>query len=371
MSEKAKHLATFQNLCVIAYADGELHVEEQAMLEEMANGMGLQRGDIEPILARRGSLSFVIPQTEADCYVELRMVVLMMLTDGTLGPQEYQGCRDLAERMGIDQHYLDETIDFYRDKQRERLHHLGIFQNLYLIAAADGYIDPQEQQLLLEVARNLNLSQRDIDHVLDHPEGLDFVIPEDKEERYFSLKNLVYMMVVDGKVHEREYERCLEFAQRIGLGEEEVEAIIEEYQALQTERAVGQDDIEEANLNIYLEAYHAFSQIEYPIEQWLDLIKQIQETGRLAMPEHLSPAAEIAFHHFLWLIYVRSYQLSDEAEVMIPLHLDLCRAKGNLHDLLDFLIQHERDHGAQPIELMQLSAQQVRQELLERFHEWA
>lgn len=371
MSEKAKHLATFQNLCVIAYADGELHHEEMAMLEEMANGMGLQKSDIEPILAKGAGLSFIIPQTEADCYMELRMVVLMMLTDGTLSPREYRGCLKLAEQMGIDQRYLDETIDFYRQKQRERLQHLGIFQNLYLVAAADGYIDPQEQQLLLEVARNLNLSQRDIDHVMDHPEGLDFIIPDDQEERYYTLKNLVYMMVVDGKVHEKEFALCVDFAERIGMDEEAVEAIISEYETLQTERANGQESVEEANLNVYLEVYHAFTQIDYPIEAWLDLIKQIQETGRLAIPTDLTPVDEEAFHRLLWLIYVRSFHLSDEAEVMIPLHLDLCRAKGNLHDLIDFLIQHERDHGAQPIELMQLSATQVRQELLERFHQWA
>lgn len=371
MSEKAKHLATFQNLCVIAYADGELHREERAMLEEMAEGMGLSPEDIRPILAQGGSLGFVIPQTEADCYMELRMVVLMMLTDGQLSPSEYEGCCRLSEQMGIDRRYLDETIDFYREKQKERLKHLGIFQNLYLIAAADGYIDPQEQQLLLEVARNLGLSQRDINHVLDHPEGLDFVIPDEEEERYFSLKNLVYMMVVDGKVDQKEYDLCLDFAQRIGMGEDEIEAIISEYEAMQAERAAQQDDVEETNLNTYLEVYHAFTQIDYPVEQWLDLIKHIQETGRILLPDHLDGDSQLAFHRLLWLIYVRSYQLSDEAEVMIPLHLDLCRAKGSLHDLVDYLIKHERDHGAQPISLMDLSAAQVLQDLQERFNQWS
>lgn len=369
MSEKAKHLATFQNLCVIAFADGELQREERAMLEEMADGMGLSADDIKPILAQGGTLSFVIPQTEADCYMELRMVVLMMLTDGQLSPSEYEGCCRLAERMGIDQRYLDETIDFYRQKQKERLKHLGIFQNLYLIAAADGYIDPQEQQLLLEVARNLGLSQRDIDYVLDHPKSLDFVIPDGEEERYFTLKNLVYMMVVDGKVDQKEYDLCLDFAQRIGLGKEEIESIISEYEAMQAERAAQQGDIEEANLNLYLEVYHAFTQIDYPVQQWLDLIKQIQETGRIVLPDHLGEEAQQTFHRLLWLIYVRSYHLSDEAEVMIPLHLDLCRAKGSLHDLIDYLIKHERDHGAQRIPLMDLSATQVLQDLQDRFNQ--
>ena len=369
MSEKSKHLATFQNLCVIAFADGKLHSEERAMLEEMADGMGLSGKDIEPILAQGQRLNFVIPQTEADCYMELRMVVLMMLTDGQLRPIEYNGCRRLAEQMGIDKRYLDETVEFYRQKQKERLKHLGIFQNLYLIAAADGYIDPQEQQLLLEVARNLGLSQRDINHVIDHPEGLDFVIPDGEEERYFSLKNLVYMMVVDGKIDQKEYDLCLDFARRVGLDQEDVEVIITEYETMQAERAAEQDDIEEINLNTYLDVYHAFTQIDYPIEQWLNLIKQIQETGRIVMPERLDEDSQLAFCRLLWLIYVRSFHLSDEAEVMIPLHLDLCRAKGSLHDLIDYLVKHEQDYGAQAINLLELSASQVLQDLQERLHQ--
>lgn len=369
MTEKVRHLATFQNLCVIAYADGVLHPEEKALLQEMAKGMGLSEGDTAPILAKADSLSFVIPQTEADCYMELRMVVLMMLTDGEMTRVEYEGCRRLAERMGIAQEYLDETIEFYRKKQQERLHHLGIFQNLYLIAEADGRIEPQEQQLLLEVARNLGLSQRDIDHVIESKGPLDFVIPDDPEEGYYSLKNLVYMMVVDGVVDQREYDLCVDFATRIGLGEDAVETIIHEYETLQTERANHQDEVASTNLDVYLDVYHAFSQIDYPLEDSLDLIKHIQETGHLMLPETFDQEAEEAFFRFLWLIYVRSFHLSDDAEMMIPMYLDLCRAKKNMHDLIDFLIKHEQDHGAQPIDLMSLSLPHIREELTRRFNE--
>ncbi|MEO1586317.1 MAG: hypothetical protein AAFS00_03465, partial [Bacteroidota bacterium] len=44
MKEKNRHLATFQNLCIIASADGALDYREKNLLYELAESMGLDVG---------------------------------------------------------------------------------------------------------------------------------------------------------------------------------------------------------------------------------------------------------------------------------------------------------------------------------------
>ena len=109
---------TFQNLCVIAHLDGILHPEERNMLMEIAEGMGLPEAQTSRLLNQGSRLEFVIPPTEGERFIELRMVVLMMLTDGRMDEREYEGCKQLAELMGIEQPYLDEVVAFYQEKQQ-------------------------------------------------------------------------------------------------------------------------------------------------------------------------------------------------------------------------------------------------------------
>ena len=80
-------------------------------------------------------------------------------------------------QMGIERSYLDETIAFYQEKQEEQAGHIAIFQNLYLIAAADA-TSVNETNLLTEVARNLGL-QEDIE-IVNSEEPLEFILPEGK-----------------------------------------------------------------------------------------------------------------------------------------------------------------------------------------------
>ncbi|MEL6653990.1 MAG: TerB family tellurite resistance protein, partial [Bacteroidota bacterium] len=230
MTDKAKHLATFQNLSKIAFADGVWHEREKALLQEAANSMGLEKAEITPILDNIEELDFVIPENEGERYLELRMVVLMMVHDGKLDKREYAGCLEFARRMNIEQSYLDEVVEFYQTKEKERIRHLGMFQNLYIVAAADGEIGPQEERLLLQVAENLGLSQRDVESVARRYPDFDFVIPDNEEEAYYSLKNLVFMMIADGTIKDREFSLCLRFAEMIKMDRTAVEQILDEYE---------------------------------------------------------------------------------------------------------------------------------------------
>ena len=57
-------------------------------------------------------------------------------------PLEYEKCLRMAEALEVDQAYLDKVIGFYQAKQKEHLNHIAIFQNLFIVAAADGALSP-------------------------------------------------------------------------------------------------------------------------------------------------------------------------------------------------------------------------------------
>jgi uncharacterized tellurite resistance protein B-like protein len=367
MSDIAKHLATFQNLCVIAFADGKVHDREKQLLNEAAASMGLSQADINPLLQKAGELDFVIPDSEGERYLELRMVVLMMVHDGKLDQKEYQGCLDFANRMGIDQKYLDEVVEFYQTKEQERIRHLGMFQNLYIVAAADGAIGQQEEQLLYQVAENLGLGKRDVESVALRYPDLDFVIPENEEEAYFSLKNLVFMMVVDGKVKEREFSLCLRFAEEIGMDRDAVEKILDEYEETRQIREARPDDIQAYNVDIYLDAYNALKKIPLPEANLAEAMEEAVLEGNFRAPIGENGKDERAFYDWLWLMHVRGSAISQDLQVVLPLYLDMVKHGSNFKPLLDYMLRTERERAATMLRLPDLDLEDVQQELEKAF----
>ena len=360
--EQTQHLTTFQNVCVVAFSDGHLNKEELFFLEELADSMGLTEEEILPLLEKGPELDFVIPESEQDRMMELRMVVLMMLADGKMRISEYKACKRLAELMGIESGYLDEVIEVYQDKRKEQLRHVGIFQNLYLIAAADGNIEEAEQQFLLDVAHKLGLTQWDIDAVIKAYPNLDFVIPEEKEEGWYSLKNLVYMMIVDGEIEATEYQLCVEFAQRIGEGPQAIEKILHEYEALQKEREEQLSEIERKNIDTYLDIYNGLKKMPLSTAELFHALTDAIHHGDLSRDMENDTDTRV-FYEFLWLLCIRLPNLNREAEHTMPIYLDLARAGNNLQPLLDYVLNIEQKHGATLIELGEIPLLQIRSDL--------
>lgn len=95
---------------------------------------------------------------------------------------------------------------------------LAFFQNLILLAAADGRLDEDEGRFLLDIGNRLGLSPDEVMPIADNLGLLSFIIPAEGMQKTMELQTLVQMMLEDGKVHDREYALCLEYANRIGYG---------------------------------------------------------------------------------------------------------------------------------------------------------
>ncbi|MBD2723940.1 TerB family tellurite resistance protein [Hymenobacter armeniacus] len=105
-----KKLAFFQNLVLVAAADGQLSTEEGDFLLQIGNKLGLKPEEVMPIADNLGVLSFIVPAEGLQRTLELQTLVQMMLEDGQLDAREYGLCQEYAMRIGYSKSILDDMV---------------------------------------------------------------------------------------------------------------------------------------------------------------------------------------------------------------------------------------------------------------------
>jgi hypothetical protein len=105
-----KKLAFFQNLVLIAAADGHLSDDEGDFLLQLGNKLGLSSEEVMPIADNLGVLSFIVPAEGMQRTLELQTLVQMMLQDGHIDAREYGLCQEYANRIGYSKAILDDMV---------------------------------------------------------------------------------------------------------------------------------------------------------------------------------------------------------------------------------------------------------------------
>lgn len=106
-----------------------------------------------------------------------------------------------------------QRIENLLDSQEKKI---SFFQNLILIAAADGRLDSNESQFIVTIGNRLGLAPDEVMHLADRLPELNFVIPGEGIQKTLELQTLVMMMLEDGRIHDREYDLCLQYTTRVG-----------------------------------------------------------------------------------------------------------------------------------------------------------
>ena len=86
------------------------------------------------------------------------------------------------------------------------------FENLISVAMADGKLDDTEYQFLLRVGEKLYTTEEEIKKILEKRHHYVFHAPARKEERLDLLKDLISMVLIDGKILQEEINMCKKFA---------------------------------------------------------------------------------------------------------------------------------------------------------------
>ena len=123
------------------------------------------------------------------------------------------------------------TMESLLDTQQKKL---AFFQNLILLAAADGRLEEDEGRFLLDVGNRLGLAPDDVMPIADNLGVLSFIIPADGLQKTMELQTLVQMMLEDGKIHDKEYTLCLEYANRIGYGKSILDDMVKQLSGKKT-----------------------------------------------------------------------------------------------------------------------------------------
>lgn len=88
--------------------------------------------------------------------------------------------------------------------------------NLMTLAISDGHIDKREQELLFEIASRWGLSPNEFQEILKNPHKVKFTPPTNNQDRAYQLLDLVFMMMIDGKIRESEMDLCKTLAPSLG-----------------------------------------------------------------------------------------------------------------------------------------------------------
>ncbi len=110
-----------------------------------------------------------------------------------------------------------------KDAHHIKLEHIN---NLIAVAYADGTLDDDEKDFLYERAEEFEIPTEDIKKSLENARNLQFVVPQNVDDREDQLADIVFMMMIDGDIHDKEYDLCLSITNRLGLEKEDLDDVI-------------------------------------------------------------------------------------------------------------------------------------------------
>jgi uncharacterized tellurite resistance protein B-like protein len=106
---------------------------------------------------------------------------------------------------------MNEEKNANQEQQR-----LGQLKNLVMLASADERFTDSELAVLLAVASRENISPEEFNRVMENPDSVDIVLPEDEDTKLAYLRDMIAMMMIDGELDEEEMAICKLYAMALG-----------------------------------------------------------------------------------------------------------------------------------------------------------
>lgn len=103
---------------------------------------------------------------------------------------------------------------------------LGQVKNLIMLALADGKALDSELALIAAVASREQLTQQELDSLIDHPDTVKIELPSDEETRQRYLTDMVALMTIDGDMNDNELAMCKLYAISLGYDTSKVENMV-------------------------------------------------------------------------------------------------------------------------------------------------
>ena len=101
------------------------------------------------------------------------------------------------------------------------------FKNIIAVAYADGIFDPLEKEFLIEKAQELDIPIENVDTLMEEVKQLARIIPVEGFPKEEQLADAITTAVVDGEIHNKEIEVCMEIGIALGFEEKYIISLIE------------------------------------------------------------------------------------------------------------------------------------------------
>lgn len=102
------------------------------------------------------------------------------------------------------------------------------FKNLVRMAAADGRIDREEYDHIVNIAKRYDTTDKEIDKVLKNPAKIKFIMPDSMEERLEQVQDLVSVIMITGEIYPNELLVCKKLARKLGFNDSIVKMLLSE-----------------------------------------------------------------------------------------------------------------------------------------------
>lgn len=100
-----------RNMYLIAMADGKIAQQEDELLDEVAQKLGIDKPTQEAIKAKAKEEGFYVPEDNQERLTHLEYIIQMMMIDEEIHEKEYGLCLQYAERNFCSKDVLDMLID--------------------------------------------------------------------------------------------------------------------------------------------------------------------------------------------------------------------------------------------------------------------
>lgn len=103
---------------------------------------------------------------------------------------------------------------------------LGQVKNLIMLALADGKAAESELALIASIASREELTQEELDNLIEHPDTVHIELPETDEQKLQYIQDMVSLMMIDGDLDDNELAMCKIYAIMLGYDSSIVEKMI-------------------------------------------------------------------------------------------------------------------------------------------------
>lgn len=104
------------------------------------------------------------------------------------------------------------------------------FRNLVSLVVADGKIDELERAALYKIAYELGIPIDRFNLMIERAYEYRYLIPQNQHERELQLEQMIQIALVDGEFSKAEFEMITMVAQKLGFTKEEIDSILSVYQ---------------------------------------------------------------------------------------------------------------------------------------------